>query len=131
MAKRWTEEELQYLSDNVGYLNHEQLSKKLHRSWWSVKLKQHRMGIRFIDNVYTYSLLSEELGRNRRRIKLWYERGWLKGARADWAWAYGKRPMLFREEDVVAFLSVHCDLFSDNRIPNRYFHNTVESALSR
>lgn len=129
MARRWTGQELEYLSDNAGYLNHDQLAKGLRRSRWAVKHKQFRMGIKFIDNVYTYTLLSSELGRNRRRIRLWYERGWLKGTRADWSCCYGKRPMLFREEDVAEFLREHCDLFPHNGIPNRYFSNIVQKAL--
>lgn len=128
MARRWTEDELEYLCEHAGYLNHDELGVRLGRSRWAVKLKQQRIGLRFIDNVYTYSLLSRELGRSRSRIRLWHERGWLKGTRAGWAWSYGKRPMLFREKDVLSFLRAHCGLFRNDEIPNRYFSNVVREA---
>jgi len=126
LAMRWTEQELEYLSDNVGFLNHEELSTRLGRSTGAVKNMQHRSRIRFLDNVYTYTSLAPELGRSRTILRKWYNRGWLVGRRATWKIYYGKTPMLFREDDVVKFLKSHYRLFKKPReMPNRYFANIV------
>lgn len=131
MARRWTEDEIQYLSDNMGYRNHSQLSERLGRSSWAIKLKQHRLGLRFMDNVYTRTILSEELGVSRKRIGYWQKKGWLNGKKTEWSWYYGQKPWMFKEEDVVTFLKAHCNLFPNNGIPNRYFRNIVQKSLDK
>lgn len=125
MAKRWTAKQLEYLADNAGTMNHKELSKNLGRSINAIKLAQHRNGIHFRDNVYTYTCLSAELGRSRTILRKWYRRGWLVGRPATWTTYYGKRPMLFLENDIVKFLKKHYMLFKPRSMPNRYFANIV------
>ena len=106
-------------------MNHQQLSRHLGRSITAIKLTQHRHGIRFLDNFYTYTILAAELGRSRTGVRKWQARGWLAGRKAAWTTYYGKTPMIFREEDVIKFLKGHYSLFNPRRIPNRFFANIV------
>lgn len=132
MVQRWTEAELEFLSDHAGRLNNKDMARKLNRTEWAVKLKRCRLGLpTFFDNVYTYTILSQELGRSRRRIRLWVQRGWLKGRLATWKARYGKTPFLFTEDNIVSFLKEHYDLFNPRCIPNPFFGRIVERCQNK
>jgi hypothetical protein len=128
MARRWTEQEDQILHDKVGILSYPELSDLLKRSEMSLRLRRCRRKMpRFYDNFYSYSLLAAELGRSRASIRKYFSRGWLKGRKASWSSAWGKRPMIFLEKDIVSFLRRFYHLFDWHSIPNIYFRNIVHS----
>ena len=125
MSKKWSEQELEYLANNAGLLNHKELSSRLNRTISAIKIQQHKHGIRFLDNIYTYTMLSNELGKSRAIIRKWVNRGWIICRRANWKTYYGKYPMIFIEESIVKFLSKYYYLFDYRKVPNKYFSNLV------
>jgi hypothetical protein len=129
VAARWTETELEVLNDMVGILNYCQLSKKLKRSRSAIELKRCRDKMpTFFDNIITQSLLAQELGRSRASIRKYYRKGWLKGKQATWSCAWGKKPIIFLEDDIVQFLKDSHHLFDWKKMPNIYYRNVVKEA---
>lgn len=126
-APRWTEKEREMLNDYAGIMSYEELSKKLGRSVGAIQqFRCRRKMPTFFDNFYTYSLLAKELGVHRATLRKYYNRGWLIGKRASWISMFGKRPMMFLEENIVQFLRDKYTLFDGRKIPNIYFRNVVK-----
>ena len=138
MAVVWSEKETEFLSDNAGILGFEELRSclsakhplKKRRSKQAIKAHAKRKKIRFHDNFYSYSLLSQELGRARNSLRIYYKRGWIKGKKASWKSVYGKCPMIFIEEDIVKFLQERYYIFDYKKIPNKYFSNIVKECYA-
>lgn len=127
MAPRWTEGDQEFLNDNVGLLNYEELSRKLNRTPEAISLYRCRHNLpTFFANFYTCKLLAKELGVCRATIQRYHNRGWLIGKRANWSWAFGKYPMIFLEDNIVKFLCDKYMLFNCQSIPNIYFRNIVK-----
>lgn len=127
----WSDRELDYMATHIGILSPEQIAAKLGRTPTAVRVKQHRLRIRFCDNFYCYTTLAAELGRTRTIVRKWYRRGWLSGRPAPWSTSYGTVPMVFLEPDIVDFLRVHYRLFDSKKVPNRYFANVVRECYDR
>jgi hypothetical protein len=79
----------------------------------------------------TQTLLAQELGRSRASIRKYYKRGWLKGRQATWSWAWGKKPMVFLEDDIVQFLKDRHYLFDWRKVPNIYYRNVIKEAIGQ
>jgi hypothetical protein len=128
VARRWTEKELDYLANHVGIMNYKALARKLNRSEEAVKLCRcrHRMPSFYDGDYYSSSMLAREIGRSRRIIMKYYRRGWLLGKQATWKARFGQRPYLFTEDNIVAFLEGHFQLFDWRKMPNPYFRNIVK-----
>ena len=114
---RWTEEEIEYLTDNVGILDYKTLSQKLGKSTIAIKEYRcvHKLP-RFYDTFYSYTLLARELGRSRSTIRKYYSRGWLVGRKATWTYRYNKHPMIFTDENITQFLKEHHDLLAIRQV---------------
>lgn len=132
MAARWTEQELEYLSDSMGILSYTELSKRLGRSENAIKLCRCRRGLPTFHNgnYYSCTLLAHELGRSRTSIRKYYRKGWLVGKRATWKALFGNRPLIFMEDNIVSFLKRFSRLFNWKKIPNLYFRNVVKEIQS-
>ena len=130
MASHWTEQELEYLADNVGILSYAEMARRLKRSENAIKLCRCRRKLPTFHNgsYYTCTLLSQEIGRSRTSIRKYYRNGWLVGKEGTWKAKFGKRPLIFLEEHIVAFLRRFSHLFEWRRIPNLYFRNVVKEA---
>jgi len=128
MAPRWTEQELEYLSDHIGILSYAELARKMNRSENAIKLCRHRRRLPTFHNgnYYSCTLLAQELGRCRASIRKYHRRGWLTGKKATWKARFGKPPLIFLEEDIIAFLKEFNRLFNWRSIPNLYFRNKVK-----
>ncbi len=119
----WTAEDIEYLYNFVGLKNHQQLSKELDKSIESIKKFQWRHGIKFLENVYTYSLLAKELGCSRGILRVYYEKGWLKGHRASWKCIWGTAPMIFTEQEIARFLKKYPQALANRVFPNLFFRS--------
>lgn len=128
MVSRWTEQELEYLADNVGIRSYAELAKKLKRSENAIKLCRCRKKLPTFHNgnYYSCTLLAQELNRSRTSIRKYYRRRWLVGKKATWKARFGKQPLIFLEEHIVAFLKKFSYLFDWRKIPNLYFRNVVK-----
>ena len=128
VAARWTEQEIEYLSDHVGILGYAELARKMGRSESAIKLCRCRRGLPTFHNgdYYSCTMLAQELGRSRASIRKYYRKGWLVGKRATWIARFGKRPLVFVEKHIVAFLKKFNYLFDWKKIPNLYFRNVVK-----
>jgi hypothetical protein len=82
------------------------------------------------ENVYTYTVLSQELNRCRKTVRKWVERGWLVGKWSDKAFIYGKKAMLFQYDDIVNFLKKYFRLFIDKLPENPFFRNVVKERIA-
>ena len=132
MAARWTSKEIELLSDRAGLDNYNTLSKRLGRSKNAIKLFRCRNRLpRFYDTFYSYTLLAKELGKSRRTIRWYHQKGWLSGKKASWRSFYGNRPMIFTEDNIVSFLRKHYLLFDWRKIPNRFFRNIVRECVGK
>ncbi len=126
MATRWSEREIEYLHDNMGILSYSELSKELKRSENAIRLYRCRNGLpTFFENIYTYALLANELGKSRASLRKYVKKGWLLGKVGTWTCKWGKHPMIFLEKNIVRFLKNHYSLFRPSSIPNLYFRNVV------
>lgn len=130
MSARWTEQEMEYLSDQVGILSYSEMAKRLGRSENAIKLQRCRRKLpTFFDgNYYSCTLLARELGRTRASIRKYYKKGWLTGKRATWKALFGNYPLVFLEEHIVSFLRKFHYLFDWRKVPNLYFSNIVKKA---
>ena len=128
MSARWTEREIEYLSDHIGLLSYTELSKKLGRSENAIKLYRcrHKLPTFHNGDYYSATLLAQELGRSRTSVRKYHRKGWLVGRKATWIAKYGKHPLIFLEEHIVAFLRKFHHLFDWRKIPNLYFRNIVK-----
>lgn len=127
MAKRWTDRDIQILSDKIGLLSYSELSKKLGRSENAIKLYRARNNMPTLyDNFYSASMLAQELGKPRTTIRKYHRLGWLKGDHATWSNGIYKKPLMFIEQDIIAFLIEHRDLFNWRLVPNIYFRNIIK-----
>lgn len=117
------------MHDFAGIKGFKEISARIGRSINAIKLYRHRhkLPLFFNNNFYSYTLLSDELGKSRSRLREYHKRGWLKGKRASWSGKFGARPMMFLEDDIVEFLKQHHNLFSPKRIQNIYFRNIVKN----
>ncbi len=132
VSNRWTEEEGGYLRDFVGLKNYRELSKELGRSENALRLYRQRHNLpTFFDNFYTFNMIANELGKCRTTIRKYYSRGWIKGRKAHWTWAYSKRPMIFLEDNIVTFLKERYYLFNPDKVPHPFFRNIVLEAYSK
>ena len=127
MAKRWTEEEAQYLHDNIGIENYTELSKNLGRSNSAIKQYRHRNHLPTFHNgdFYTYSSLSKELGKSRSTLRKYYNKGRIKGRRCTWSCKWGKYAMMFLEKDIISFLKKFYYLFDFHKMQPSYFRHIV------
>ncbi len=104
LGEPWSEEALQYLSDNYGLIPNEMIALHLRRSVTSIPLIANRkLHLNLTDNFYTASELARTLGLlNSNTIVGWVRNGWLKGqsnfcGKGKWLWC-------FVEEDIVECL---------------------------
>jgi hypothetical protein len=134
MARRWTTQELEFISDHLGFLHYSEIANQLEdRTTVAVKERARRSGMSLFDNPYTYTLLSQELGVSRNTLRKWHKSKLLSGKRASWRCKNGLAhapPMLFKEEYIVTFLKGNASYFKGRRIPNPYFRNIVSSVLN-
>ena len=126
MAMRWSENDTQYLLDNCGIFSNKTIAMRLHRTPHAVRQKLATNGVSIFSNFYTATLLGKELGRNKTTVMQWYRKGWLRGKKADWGRGYLQTPMVFVEDDIVAFLKLKYYRFDWRKIPNPFFRNVVE-----
>ena len=126
MATRWTDDELQYLTNNCGIVCNRKIAKKLGRTHKAIQVKLHKLGISVFSNFYTARLLAQQLGKTHRTIMNWYRRGYLTGELAEFGRGYLKTPMIFLEEDIVIFLQKHYQLVKCENIEHPYFRNIVK-----
>lgn len=130
--RNWTEQEIEYLHDFAGIYSIKELSYKLGRSEVAIKVFRYRHKMpSFWDNVYTYTILSEELNRSRTVLRRWLERGWITGKRASYSSRFGKKAMLFQYDDVIRFLKEYYKLFADKMPNNLYLKNIVKQELKK
>lgn len=130
--RNWTEKEIDFMNDFAGILSIDEMARKLRRTRNAVVLYRTRHKMPYVwDNVYSYSLLAEELNRTRRVLRKWVGRGWLVGRRATYASKFGKKAMLFQYDDIVCFLKEHYELFKDKMPNNVYFRNVVLRRLEK
>lgn len=132
-GRYWTEDEIEFVHDNIGFLSYRELSKSLiDRSPEAIESCRCRHNLpRYYDNVLTTGLLAKELGKSRGAVRKWLKHGWIKCKRAEWKARFGHRPLLYKEQDIVSFLKNHFELFNYRRIPNRYFANIVKECYSQ
>ena len=129
MAQRWSEDDIEYLHDNIGIKSYSQLSQKLGRKEGAIKLYRCRNGLPMVfDNIYTYTLLARELGKSRTMLRRYAKRGWLVGKKANWICKWGKHPMIFLDKNIVQFLKRYHHLFNVNKVPNPYFRNIIKDS---
>ena len=127
--KHWTPAEDEYLSDHSGIQSNREISQYLGRTEHAVRQRSHKLGISVWHNVYSARLLATELNRDHGTVMQWYRKGWLSGKIADWGRGFLKSPMIFQEDDVVAFLKSKWQLFRDWRdVPNLFFRTILEKS---
>lgn len=128
MGRRWTEEEDQFMADNIGVLSYEEISVKIDRSIDAMKNYRcvNRLPSFFNHpNSYSYTVLSKELGKTRKWLRKCYKAGLLKGKQGKWYALWGHFPMVFLEKDIVDFLKECCWLIDPAKVTNLYFKNVV------
>ena len=131
-GRAWTEAELEFIHDNIGFLSYRELSRELKRSPSAIESCRRRHGLpSYYDNVISTGILAIELGKSRGAVRKWVNHGWIKCKRAEWRARFGNKPLLYKEQDIVSFLKEHFKLFNYRLIPNRYFRNIVEECYSQ
>lgn len=127
--KHWTPAEDEYLSDHSGIQSNRVIAWHLGRTVKAVRNRSHKLGISVWHNVYSARLLATELNRDHSTVMQWYRKGWLLGKVADWGRGFLNSPMIFQEDDVVAFLKSKWQLFRDWRdVPNLFFRTILEKS---
>lgn len=130
MARRWDEEELEYLESKCGLLSNKEIAKNLNRSHRAIRQKLSKRNISIYDNFYTATVLSKELNRHHSTVMKWYHKGWIKGRLSNVKRGFLHSPMIFTEKNIVKFLKEKWYLFDHKDIPNRYFSNIVKDKQS-
>lgn len=130
--RRWTEAEVEYISDNCGFITNKDLAVQLGRTHKSIKAKLGKLGISVYSNFYTARLLGHELNRNHKTVMKWYYKGLLNGELSKLERGLLNNAMIFKEKDIVSFLNNHYSKFEYDyrKIPNLYFRNIVKGKLN-
>lgn len=129
-GKLWTYSEVDFLDNSYGIKSFDEIAKSLGRTRKAVRLYKYRHGLsKCTDNFYSYTLLARELGRSRANLRKYYNLGMINGGRANWTAIWGKKPMIFTEDNIVKFLKEWYFLFDYKKIPNPFFRNIVKNRL--
>jgi len=126
-TKRWSDEELAFLNDNIGLLSDEQLCRHFKRTPNAIKLaaKRRLNGVNHKTNFYTGRDLARLFGiACSKTIVAWHSKGFLKGKRSPVH--CGKTLMWgFLYEDIVECLRRRPWLVSIKRIERSFFRTIV------
>jgi len=132
--RAWTENEFEYLHDNLGIKSYSEIAQYLKRTKKSVLLKAQRCNISVYDNIYAFLSLSKDLGVSVFVLRKWYLQGYLPGRQATWSRKRGHTvdyPIIFTEDNVLYLLRKHPGIvvavLGDTLIPNRYFRNSLHN----
>lgn len=102
-GRRWTEEELTFLEENISSKTVAQIAKLLGRSFASVNIKLNRMGLYGFEkstDLLTMNQLCIMMGvEHRTVIKKWKAKGLHIGKRGNY--------LVIRQEDLIKFLKAH------------------------
>ena len=127
----WTDDEIDFVSDNLGYITVDEIADKLNRTRTSIKGIRYRAKLKTFGNFYTCRMLGRELGVNHTTVSKWIKQGLLHGKPADWHMGYFKPCYILTETNIVKFLKKHGHIFHTSpqlkykSIPNKYFRNIV------
>lgn len=127
----WTDLEDEYLINNIGIMAFSDIGKALHRTAVAVEVRVRRKKMKMYDNIITYRMLAEELNKNRVVLRKYVRNGWLKCTPAKFKGLFNNVPMVFNEDDIVAFLRERYQLFDPNKIPNPFFKNIIREAYKK
>ncbi len=133
---RWTEEDLQLLNNQLGFMHYNEIARRLGRTERSVREKARRSKLTLFDNIYTAKLLSEELGVSAFTIRKWITKDFIYSRKASWRCKNGlrhERPWIISEESIIEFLKTHGGVLrkvlGEKKVPNIYFRNILEGKI--
>lgn len=130
--KRWTEEELNYLSAKYGLAKDSTICRNLQRSPNAIVEKaKRRLNANRKLNFYCAGELARALGVPcSKTIIGWAEAGWLR-VRRSVVQAGPTRAWIFREKNVVTFLKKMPWLFNPKAMPEHFFRSVVRAEYER
>jgi len=130
--KRWTGEELEYLSNKYGLVKDATICRHLQRSPNAITIKaQRRLHSNRKTNFYSGYELARALGVPcSKTIMNWASAGWIR-VRKSVVRQGAFRAWLFREKHVVAFLKAMPWLFDPKKMPEHYFRSIVRAEYER
>jgi hypothetical protein len=130
--KYWVDADLQWLSDNVGLVSPEELSRHLQRSIAGIRLVcKRRLHINYKTNLYTARNLAGIFGvKCAKTVTRWHRLGWLKGERSPISCG-GGRMWHFDYDNIVDFVRNYPWLFDTKRMEQSYFRTIVLEEYAR
>lgn len=129
----WSEEDLEYVAENVGLKSMEQMMSYLHRSRNGIKIIMHRKlhNTNQRSNIWTADSLAEDLGIScSKTVVAWLTRGYIVGDRAPFS--YGPNEVWrFKYEDIIKCLEERPWLCRRERMPESYFRSIIQSEYKK
>jgi len=130
--KRWTDAELEYLSNKYGLVSDRTISRHLQRSPNAARIvvirklhSNHKM------NFYSARELARSLGvPDSKTIMNWALAGWIP-VRKSIVRAGDFKAWLFRDKNIVRFLREKPWLFDPQKMPEHYFRSIVRAEYER
>lgn len=123
----WSEEDLQYLRQNLGILSDEELSTTLGRSAAAIHvISVRKLKIKRTENIYTSTKVAKLLGITcPKTIVNWIDHGWLKAKRAPYCQGLNQ-VWSIDFENIVACLRLYPWLANRTKMPEHYFKELVQ-----
>lgn len=130
--KRWTEDELEYLSNKYGLISDRAICRHLQRSANAIRIAAIRkLHSNRKMNFYSGHELARTLGIPcSKTIISWVEVGWLKARRSPVRQG-PFRAWLFQDKNIIAFLHTRPWLFNPKKMPEHYFRSIIREEYNR
>ncbi len=129
--RRWSEDEIEYLSDNYGRVEDRLICQQLNRSLNGIVIASKRkLSLARKDNIYTAREVARLLGCDSKTIVWWIDKGWLKGKKG--AFYQGlNRVWDFQEGDIAECLKRRPWLVDLKRMETSFFRSIVKEEMQK
>lgn len=120
-SRRWTQSEIESLSDLAGIQSKSAIARKLRRSYWAVKAQcaKHNICSR-VSSGYSRADVEYLLGVGSRSVRKWIQLGWLKIQQDR-----------ITEPGMIKFLREHPEEYRLNRVDETWFKGLLFPSLGR
>jgi DNA-binding CsgD family transcriptional regulator len=119
--KRWSESEVEVLSEAAGRLSKAAIAKKLNRTYWSVKAEFSKLELQSrLRDGYSQGDVAYLLGASPRSVRKWVRSGWLR--------LQGSR---ITEASLSRFIRTHAEEYQLSRVDEAWFKGLLFPEFGR
>lgn len=119
--KRWTESEVEVLSESAGRLSKAAIAKRLNRTYWSVKAAFSKLELQSrVREGYSQGDVAYLLGASPQSVRKWIRLGWLK-----------VQDSRITEASLIRFIRTHAEEYQLSRVDEAWFKGLLFPEFGR